>query len=100
MEEKEKRRLRKYTAEFKAEAIALVESGEKPIAKLAEDLGVPKNSLYSWVSKARPKEESLLKSNPGDSEKEILRLKQENRLLKMERDILKKATAFFAKENQ
>lgn len=96
----EKKTLRKYTAEFKAEAIQLAKSGEKSIAEVAEDLGIPKNSLYSWVSKARPEERSSLKSNPIDSEKEILRLKKENRLLKMERDILKKATAFFAKENQ
>lgn len=96
----EKRKIRKYTAEFKAEAIALAKSGEKPIVQVAEDLGIPKNSLYCWVSKVRPVERSSLQSNPIDSEKEILRLKKENRLLQMERDILKKATAFFAKENQ
>ena len=96
----EKRKIRRYTAEFKAEAIVLAKSGEKSIAEVAEGLGIPKNSLYSWVSKARPAERSSLQSNPIDSEKEILRLRKENRLLQMERDILKKATAFFAKENQ
>lgn len=96
----EKKKLRKYTAEFKAEAVELAKSGEKSIAEVAEDLGIPRNSLYCWVSKARPGEQSSFKSNPIDSEKEILRLRKENRLLKMERDILKKATAFFAKENQ
>ena len=92
---------RKYTAEFRREAVALVEQGEQSIASIATDLGLSKDTLYGWVSKSRSGAGShQTKASTADMERDNNRLRKENAVLKMERDILKKATAFFAKESK
>jgi len=87
---------RRYTAEFKAEAVALVEKQGYKISEAARALGINRKLLDRWLAKARQK--------PGpdatDSrDAELARLREENRKLLIERDILKKAAAFFAKES-
>ena len=86
----------RYTSEFKAEAVRLVRSSSEALAKIARDIGVAQQTLRLWVQAAQPQSSPPL----TDTERsELQRLRQENRQLRMERDILKKATAFFAKHS-
>jgi transposase len=87
------RRQPRYTPEFKNEAVRMVRSSPDSIAKIARDVGVSAQSLRLWVQAARPDSSPPL---TDDERAELRRLRQENRQLRMERDILKKATAFFA----
>ena len=89
-------RRNRYPAEFKAEAVRLVRASTEPLSKLARDLGVVPETLRLWVEAARPRAEVPL---TDDERSELKRLRREVRELRMERDILKKATAFFAKQS-
>ena len=92
-----RRRRRQFSPEFKAEAVRLVQSSDAPIATIAQQLGIGKASLIRWVHANRPvSRESLAE----DERSELVRLRRENLQLKMERDILKKATAFFARQRE
>ena len=85
-----------YTPEFKAEAVRLARTPSAPLTAIARDLGVSIWSLRTWVNAA------VAPSSPPLKEAERLelqRLRREVRELRMERDILKKATAFFAKHS-
>ena len=86
------RRVR-YSAEFRAEAIRLVRASTDPLAKVARDVGVNAETLRLWVQAAQPAHVPL-------TDDELSRLRREVRELRMERDILKKATAFFAKQSE
>ena len=88
---------RRYGAEFKAEAVRLVMETDESIASIARDLGVSEPSLRAWVEAARPQPKKPLTE---DERSELLRLRREIRRVEMERDILKKATAFFARHNE
>lgn len=93
-----RRKRRQYTPEQKADAVRLVrEVGN--LAKVARDLDLTESSLRNWVQRADIDEghgpEGALTS---DEREELRRLRRENRTLEMERDFLKKAAAFFAKE--
>ena len=89
----------KYTQECKDEAVELVISSGRPIAEIARNLGVNEGTLANWVNTA--KKSGKLKEKPLDTEEraELRELRKRTRL-KMERDFLKKAAAWFAKENQ
>jgi transposase len=92
---------RKYTPEFRAEAIRLVNEGTKSLSQIAREIGVGHQTLWSWVHQAevdagRGKPEELT----TDERQELARLRRENAQLREEREILKKATAFFAKESK
>ena len=92
------RKKRSYTDEFKREAVKLVtEQGYTP-AEAARSLGIHANLLRSWRRKFSTDLEGTETMSETERE-ELKRLREENRRLRMERDILKKATAFFAKEN-
>ena len=91
------RRRPTYAPEFKAEAVRLVRTSADPLSKIARDLKVPAPTLRVWVAAARPKPEVSL---TADERTELKRLRREVRELRMERDILKKATAFFAKHSE
>ena len=87
-----------YSPEFKASAIKLALESEQPVAETARDLGINKNTLYTWVSQQRPPQRE--RKTAGESEHlhdEMKRLRKENKQLREERDILKKAAAYFAK---
>jgi transposase len=87
---------RQFTTEFKAEAVGLVESG-KSLREVAGDLGVSRAALRNWVKRALDGNKKGL----GLTEREELeRLRREVAQLRLERDLLKKAAAFFAKESQ
>ena len=95
---------RKVTAEFRAEAVKLVtEQGLSP-AEAARRLNVPYQTLYNWVALAKAGKLSKVDAKRivaiSPHEAELSRLKKEVAVLREERDILKKATAFFAKESR
>lgn len=94
------RKRRSYTKEFKLEAIRLADESGKSTAQIAAELGISANQIYNWKRQYITKPESAFKNESQLSEEqtEIQRLRLENARLKEERDILKKATAFFAKE--
>lgn len=91
---------REYTKEFKAGAVRLVLEEGKKVSDVARDLGIHRNLLDSWIRQTRV---DAGKGPPGalttTEREELARLKKENRELRMERELLKKAAAFFAKEN-
>jgi transposase len=96
----ERKRVR-FSKEFKLEAVRLLRLGEKPAARLAAELGVARNQLYKWQAQLDKAGEAAFggpgrKSVPDRSEVE--RLKAELKRVTEERDILKKAAAYFAKE--
>jgi len=85
-----------HTPEFRTEAIRQARESGEPLARLARDLGVKESTLRMWVTAARADEDPPL--NEGERQ-ELRRLRQQNRTLRMEREILKKAAAFFAKHS-
>jgi transposase-like protein len=90
-------RYRKFSPEYRAEAVQLVIAEDRPIAEVARDLGINEGTLGNWVSKYRaehPADETLTVSERA----RLRELERENRQLRLERDFLKKAAAFFAKE--
>jgi transposase len=91
---------KKYTQEYKDEAVELVVSSGRPIAEIARDLGINEGTLGNWVQTA--KKSGKLKEKPLDASERarFKELEDENRRLRMERGFLKKAAAWFAKENQ
>ena len=94
------RQKRVFTPEYRAEAKQLVLAANKPIAEIAPDLGIGESTLGNWVAKA--KENGVVPVKPLDVNEraELKRLREENRVVKMERDFLKKAAAFFASQHQ
>ena len=93
-----KKKRRHYTPEFKAEAAKLVLEAGLSQAQAARDLGIPESVLSRWVKRAQAAAEPGALSDAERSE--LARLRRENATLRMERDILKKAAAFFARESQ
>ena len=88
-----------YPVAFRAEAIELARSSGKPIPQLAADLGVSGQTLRNWLHQA---DVDAGHGRPGEltsaEREELRRLRRENHVLRQEREILKKAAAFFAKE--
>lgn len=95
-----RRKRRAFTREFKAEAVALCAVGDRSIARVAKDLDLTETALREWVKAAAVEAGKGPKDALSSAEREELqRLRRENKRLQMERDILKKAAAFFAKES-
>jgi transposase len=95
------RQRQRYNREFKLEAVRLLELGQKPAAQLALELGIRRNLLYKWQRDLRGKGEAAFPGQGGkplDQRSEVERLKSELKRVTEERDILKKAAAYFAKE--
>lgn len=87
---------KQYTNEFKAEAIEMIRSQGYSVPEAAKSLGINPNLLYRWKDKS---DEKLAgKALSLDERSELLKLRKENKELRMEKEILKKASAFFAKE--
>jgi transposase len=95
-----KRQRRKFTAEFKADAVRLVKASGKTIPEVARDLDLTETALRSWVKQAEI-DAGGGASGPltSDERAELVRLRREHRQVTMERDFLKKAAAFFAKDS-
>jgi transposase len=92
---------RKYTDQFKAEAVELVFSSGRPASQIARELGVNVYTMCNWVNMAKKRGQVEENNEPltVDERAELKELREENRRLKMEREILKKAAAWFAKES-
>jgi transposase len=98
---KKKRRARRvFSAEYKAEAVRLCKVGDRAMTQVALDLDLTETALREWVKRAE------VETSPGpagalgaDERTELMQLRRENKRLQMEREILKKAAAFFAKES-
>ena len=88
-----------YTKEFKEEAVKLVMEQGLGLLEASRRLSIPNQTLSKWIIKAKAGEpqDSGCKKEVSDKDAEISRLRRENAELRMERDILKKATAYFAK---
>ena len=93
---------KKYSKEFKLDAISLVTDQSYTRVEAARSLGIQANMLGRWVKEQQADDGQAFRGNgkltPGQAE--IRQLKEDNRRLKMEKDILKKATVFFAKETR
>ena len=92
----QKRSYKQYPREYKEEAVALVTEQGYSVSKAAESLGINPNMLYKWKDKLEA--ESQGKTLQESERDELRRLRKENKELLMEKEILKKASAFFAKE--
>lgn len=97
---RKQRTRRNFSDDFKAGAVGLVINEGKSVTQVAKDLDLTPSSLGKWVEQARA---DAGKSNRGtlttDEKDELAKLRKEVRELRLEREILKKATVFFAKEN-
>lgn len=97
---RQQRPRREFSDEFKAGAVALVLKEGKSITRVAKDLDLTASSLGKWVEQARADAgKSARGTITSDEKDELGRLRKEVRELRLEREILKKAAAFFAKEN-
>ena len=97
--EQGRRTRRSFTEQYKAEVVALCRGREKPLSEIARDLDLTESVVRRWVAQAEVdagRREGLTSSE----REELARLRRENRVLREERDILKRATAFFARETR
>ena len=93
-----KRTNRSYTAEFKQEAVALVTEQGYSVPKAAASLGITDKLLYNWKAKVEAEQSGA--SLNADERAELLRLRKENKELRMEKESLKKASALLLKETK
>ena len=93
-----KRHRRKFSDEFKAETVTLIRTSGRTVGSVARELNIGETAVRRWVNQA----EALgsADSLSPDERTELQRLRKENRELRMEKEILAKATAFFAKESR
>lgn len=84
--------------EFRRRAVDLARSGQKPVAEIARDLGISESGLRRWMAQSDV-EEGKVEGITRDERAELVRLRRENRVQAMEIEILKRASAYFAREN-
>ena len=84
--------------EFRRRAVELARRREKPIAQIARDLGIAESGLRRWMAQADV-DEGQVEGLSTDERKELVELRRKNRVLEMELEILKRASAYFAREN-
>ena len=95
----EKRLRRSFTAEYKAEVVELCRTGGKSVGQVCRDLGLTETVVRRWVAQAEV--DSGRREGLTTSERlELGQLRKENRVLREERDILRRATVFFARETR
>jgi len=96
-----KRKRRAFSAEFKAEAVRLCRVGDRSVAQVAKDLDLTETSLREWVKQApeEPRGRGPSSSVSDAEREELVELRKRVKRLEMEKEILKKAAAFFAKES-
>ena len=95
-------RRKSYDKEFKLSAVKMILDGEMSISRVSRDLGVNQNSLHNWKKAYLENQQNSFpgKGRMKPEEEELRKLNKELSIVKMERDILKKAIAFFAKEKE
>ncbi len=89
---------RKFDEDFKQGAVRIVRETGKPVAQVARELGINEGTLGNWCVKDRRTRDGAGEALGEDERAELARLRRENLVLREEREILKKAAAFFAKE--
>ncbi len=91
-----------YPSEFRESSVKLALESDQPITQTARDLGINPNTLHTWISKYSKPDQAQTAAGRTDEHlyDELKRLKKENARLKEERDILKKAAAYFAQESR
>ena len=97
MAEKQSRRRRQFTEEFKRDAVDLVRATGRPIAQIAQELGIYDSTLGNWVRQDRI-DRGQREGLTTDERARLGRLEAENAKLRMERDLLKRTVAFWVKE--
>lgn len=93
-------RYKRYDPAFKESAVEQALTGDRSIKEVAEELGINYKTFHLWVRQHEIRTGETKVKGKETIEEELKRLKRENERLRMEREILKKATAFFAKENK
>jgi transposase len=92
-----------FSKAFKEEAVRLLETGDKSASELARELGIRRNQLYKWKEQLAKKGDAAFPGHGGrprkEDEDEVARLRRELKRVTEERDILKKAAAYFAKKS-
>ena len=88
-----------YPEEFRREAVGLIRSGQRSLAEASKSLGVSQQTLRNWLRQADV-DAGVAEGVTGEEREELRRLRREVRVLREEREILKKAAAFFVKENE
>ncbi len=99
MERKQRRRRRSFTPEFKADIVERCRKGDRSIREVADDFDLTESAVREWVKQADIDDGG----RPGvtsEEKEELTRLRRENRRLREDVEILKRATAFFAKETR
>jgi transposase-like protein len=88
-----------HPPEFRQRAVELARQGTTPVSKIAKDLGISDSCLRNWMRQADADENPGGDRLSGGEKKELAELRRRNRLLEMENDILRRAAAYFAREN-
>ena len=97
---KKKKPRRLFDPQFKADAVRLYKSGDRTLTEVAADLGLGESALREWVKRADiDAGQNCSEALTTAEREELVQLRRDNKRLLMEREILKKAAAFFAKEN-
>ena len=92
---------RQFTDAFKSEAVRLTRESGRPVAQVARELGISDNVLYRWKTEQQQVEsQGHTRQTVRAEQNELTRLKRENETLRKERDFLRRAAAFFARESQ
>lgn len=88
-----------HPPEFRQRAVDLARLGEKPVAALAKDLGISESCLRNWMAQADADQNGHATRLTSGEKKELAELRRKNRQLELENEILKRAAAYFAREN-
>ena len=88
-----------HPPEFRQRAVEFARQGTTPVSKIAKDLGISDSCLRNWMHQAVADENGSGDRLPGSKKKELAELRRRNRQLELENDILKRAAAYFAREN-
>jgi transposase len=88
-----------HPPEFRQRAVELARQGTTPVSKIAKDLGISDSCLRNWMHQADADENPGGERLSGGEKREFAELRRRNRLLEMENDILRRAAAYFAREN-
>ena len=97
---KTRRERRSFNDEYKQQVLELIRVGDKSVSQICRDLDLTQSSVRKWIKADQTTNGTMTQNSLSETDQqELERLRTENKRLKMERDILKKATAFFAKES-
>jgi transposase len=88
-----------HPPEFRRRAVELARLGDKPVAPLAKELGISESCLRNWMAQADTDENGSATRLTSAEKKELAELRRKNRQLELENEILKRAAAYFAREN-